>query len=230
MGLARDIYELQELDMTLDTQRHSLGVVEARLGDDREVAEASAQVEASRHRRAGLDREIHHREGELGELTRKLTGEEEKLYGGRVTNFKELGDLQRETETLRQKRQQQEEQLLGLMEEAEAAGEQMARGQQALEALRQQWQVEQERLAQQRGELLQVIAELEARREGAVRRIEPASLRLYGDLRRSRQQAVARVEQGRCQGCRVALAMNEIQKARGSIIQCSSCGRILYSP
>ncbi|MEE9202287.1 MAG: hypothetical protein V3U31_03725, partial [Dehalococcoidia bacterium] len=210
--------------------RHSLGVVEARLGDDREVAEAGARVEAARHRRADLDREIRHGEGELGELTRKLTGEEEKLYGGRVTNFKELEDLQRETDTLRQKRQQQEEQLLGLMEQAEAAGGQVTGGQQALEALRQQWQEEQERLAQQRGELLQAIAELEGRREGVVRRIDPASLRLYEDLRRSRQQAVARVEQGRCQGCRVALSMNEIQKARGSIIQCSSCGRILYSP
>lgn len=230
MGLARDIYELQELDMTLDTQRHSLGVVEARLGDDREVAEASAQVEAARHRRADLDKEIHYREEGLGELTRKLTGEEEKLYGGRVTNFKELGDLQRETETLRQKLQEQEEQLLGRMEEAEATGEQMARDQQALETLRQQWQVEQEQLAQQKGELLQAIADLETRREDAIRRIEPASLRLYEDLRRSRQQAVARLEQGRCQGCRVGVSMNEIQKARGSIIQCSSCGRILYSP
>lgn len=230
MGLARDIYELQDLDMTLDTQRHSLRLVEARLGDDREVAEATARVEEARHRRAGLDKEIHYREGELGELTRKLAGEEEKLYSGRVTNFKELEDLQRETETLRQKRRQQEEHLLVLMEEAEAAGEQVAGGQQALEALRPQWQGEQERLAQQQGELLQAIAELEGRREGMVRRLDSASLRLYEDVRRSRQQAVARVEQGRCQGCRVALSMNEIQKARGGIIQCSSCGRILYSP
>lgn len=213
----------------LDTQRHSLGVVEARLGDDREIADASTQVEDARHRRADQDREIHYREGELGELTKKLSGEEEKLYSGRVTNFKELEDLQREAETLRQKRQQQEEQLLGLMEEADAVGEQVTGGQQALEALRQQWQVEQERLAQQRGELSQAIAEFEGRREGVVRRIDPAALRLYEDLRRSRQQAVARVEQGRCQGCRVTLSMNEIQKARGSIIQCSSCGRILYS-
>lgn len=230
MGLARDIYELQELDMTLDTQRHSLKAVEARLGDDREVVEATAQVEDARHRRAGLDSDIHYREGELGELTKKLVGEEEKLYGGRVTNFKELEDLQRETDTLRQKRQQQEEQLLGLMEEVEAAGEQVATGQQALEALRQQWQEDQERLSQQQGELLQTIAGLEGRREGMVGRLDPASLRLYEDVRRSRQQAVARVEQGRCQGCRVALSTNEIQKARGSIIQCSSCGRILYSP
>lgn len=35
MGLARDVYELQELDMALNAQRSSLKQTEARLGDDR---------------------------------------------------------------------------------------------------------------------------------------------------------------------------------------------------
>ncbi|MEK7849184.1 MAG: hypothetical protein AAB270_09720 [Chloroflexota bacterium] len=230
MTLPRDIYELQELDTALDTQRLSLKQVEARLGDEREVLEAAARLEAARQRRIALDRDMRYREGELEEVARKLSTVEEKLYSGRVTNFKELEDLQKEADSLRHRRQQEEEQVLGLMEEAEATGKETVTAQQALGVVRQRWGADQQHLAQQRDELLLTIAELEGRLQGVVKRIEPAPLRLYDDLRRSRQQAVARVEQGRCQGCRVSMSMHEVQKARGSVIQCSSCGRILYSP
>jgi hypothetical protein len=227
--MARDIYELQELDTELDARRHTLGVVESHLGDDSEVAQASLQVEVALGKRKGLEREMHFREGELEELRGKLSGVEAKLYGGRVTNFKELEDLQKEAEIFRRQRQTHEEEVLGLMEQLEEVRDQVAEGQSALAALQQRWQQEQEQLAEERSELLQAISKLDGRRENAVSRIDPASLRLYESIRQSRPQAAVRVDQGRCHGCRVALSMNEIQKARGGVIQCSSCGRILYS-
>jgi predicted nucleic acid-binding Zn-ribbon protein len=48
-------------------------------------------------------------------------------------------------------------------------------------------------------------------------------------VRTRKGNAVVKVEQGRCQGCHIKLSMNEWQKARtGVLVQCSSCGRILY--
>jgi predicted nucleic acid-binding Zn-ribbon protein len=203
--------------------------VDARLGDDREVAQAGAQVEAALGKRKDLEKETHFLEGELENLRVKLSGVEAKLYGGRMTNFKELEDLQKEAEIFRQQRQRQEEEVLGLMEQLEEFRDQVAEGQRALAALQQRWQQEQEQLGTEQSELVQAISKLEGLREGAVSRIDPTSLRLYESIRQSRPQAAVRVEQGRCHGCRVALSMNEIQKARGGVIQCSSCGRILYS-
>jgi len=44
------------------------------------------------------------------------------------------------------------------------------------------------------------------------------------------QDSVAKVEGGACQGCRISLPMNLLQKARSgnSLVQCSSCERVLY--
>jgi len=75
------------------------------------------------------------------------------------------------------------------------------------------------------------LASLEQRREDLAARIDAASLELYQDLRQKRQgRAVAKVEQGMCQGCRLVLSMTELQRARISqeLVQCSSCQRILY--
>ena len=41
----------------------------------------------------------------------------------------------------------------------------------------------------------------------------------------------ARVEQGICRGCRISLPTTDLQQARsGKLVQCSSCGRILFLP
>ncbi|MDP6100090.1 MAG: C4-type zinc ribbon domain-containing protein [Dehalococcoidia bacterium] len=229
MELARDVYELQKLDTELDARRHALGAVESRLGDDREIAQVGAQVEATLGKRKCLERDIHLLEVELEGLRGKLSGIETKVYGGKVTNYKELGDLEKEADIFRQQRQKQEEEVLKLMVQFEEVRDQATEGQKELKALQQHWQQEQEQLSTERSELLQAISKLEGLRESAVSRIDPTSLQLYESIRQSRPQAAVRVEQGRCQGCRVALSMNEIQKARGGVIQCSSCGRILYS-
>ena len=46
---------------------------------------------------------------------------------------------------------------------------------------------------------------------------------------RQKKPAVARVEQGICQACRISLSASGLQHARsGQPVQCGTCGRILY--
>jgi hypothetical protein len=74
------------------------------------------------------------------------------------------------------------------------------------------------------------VANLQARRAGQAGGIDPRTMSLYQTLRERRAgQAVARVERGMCQGCRISLPMSVIQKARVSnnLTQCVSCERIL---
>ena len=52
---------------------------------------------------------------------------------------------------------------------------------------------------------------------------------LYTELKKQKGIAVAKVEQGICRGCRISLPTAELQQARsGSLVRCSSCGRILF--
>ncbi|MCK4696871.1 MAG: hypothetical protein KAT53_01045, partial [Dehalococcoidia bacterium] len=84
---------------------------------------------------------------------------------------------------------------------------------------------------QQQAELGAALATLEQKGKDLAGKLDASSLELYQALRRKRHgRAVAKVEQGMCQGCRIALPMSELQRARlgQELVQCSSCERILY--
>ncbi len=90
---------------------------------------------------------------------------------------------------------------------------------------------EQEDLQGRQATLGAEIAVLEERRSEQASGINGAVLPLYERLRAARQgRAVAKVEGGACQGCRISLPMNLVKLARSSndLVQCTNCERILY--
>jgi predicted nucleic acid-binding Zn-ribbon protein len=113
----------------------------------------------------------------------------------------------------------------------EATQERIAGKRKEIEEIDENWRQEQSSLLREQSELMASLASMEQRRGELAARIDAASLELYQDLRQKRQgRAVAKVEQGMCQGCRLVLSMAELQRARISqeLVQCSSCQRILY--
>ena len=71
---------------------------------------------------------------------------------------------------------------------------------------------------------------LEAKRDGQVDGMDAAALSIYQALRERWQgPAVAIVERGLCQGCRITLPMSVLQKARSGLglVRCVNCERIL---
>lgn len=229
MSVAKQLYDLQELDSELEGKQQTLDQTERLLADDREVRQARERLELMRRELRQREMELRRQEGEMEETHHKLTAMEAKLYSGTVTSFKELQSLQQDVEIFKRKHREQEDGVLALMEGVEEGKRLSTELAQRLEETEQKRRAEVERLSQQRGELQAAIAAVEEKRSSLLGRIEQEEVKLYRELRRSRQPAVARVEQGRCQGCRVSLSQNEIQKARAAIIQCSNCRRILFS-
>ena len=92
-----------------------------------------------------------------------------------------------------------------------------------------EWKQEQKLLTKRRNELANDLIDLNQQRETLIAGIDSEAIQLYEGIKSRKGQAVVKVEQGRCQGCRITLPMSERQKARvGMVIQCSSCGKILY--
>ena len=59
--------------------------------------------------------------------------------------------------------------------------------------------------------------------------IEPQVLEIYHELRKRKGIAVARVEQGTCRGCQIALPASNLQQVKsGNLVRCNTCERILY--
>lgn len=231
VNMARKLYELQEIDLEIDAKNEALALVVSRLGDSEALAEARVSLATEEERLVELERSQRDVEREVEDLRSKVALLEEKLYGGSVKNPKELASLQEQVEHLKRKRRGQEDEVLDIMTEVEAMQKNVSLKSREVARIDEDWRAEQAMLSGEQAELNAALADLDQKRKDLISRIDAASLELYQGLRRKRQgRAVAKVEQGMCQGCRIVLPLNVLQRARigQELVQCSSCERILY--
>lgn len=229
--MARLLYELEALDREREAKEEALARVESELGQRQEVARAEEAVAEAQRYLEELQKEERDANWALEDLQHKIKTMEEKLYSGKVTNPKELSSMQQDVELLAEKRKKLEDRVLGVMEKIEDARESLHNRMVSLRDIELKWQERQQELARDQKELKETIASLERQREAQASRISPAHLRQYEQTRQRCRPAVARVEQGMCQGCRIALPVGLMQRARGlDLVPCPSCSRILFQP
>lgn len=231
VSTVRQLYELQEIDLEIDAKNEALALVVSRLGESEALEEVRVSLATDEERLMELERSQRDVEREVEDLRSKVALLEEKLYGGSVKNPKELASLQEQVEHLKRKRRGQEDKVLDIMTEVEAMQKNVSLKSREVARIDEDWRAEQAMLSGEQAELNAALADLDQKRKDLISRIDAASLELYQGLRRKRQgRAVAKVEQGMCQGCRIVLPLNVLQRARigQELVQCSSCERILY--
>jgi predicted nucleic acid-binding Zn-ribbon protein len=146
-----------------------------------------------------------------------------------MTNPKELADLQKDVNMLSNQKDGLENKALEVIEQMEEAEKKTAALTTDFQKLEVSWTAEQQQLVKDTGFLTTTLAALQASRQEAADRIDPVTLTLYDGIRKKKKQAVARVERGICQACRLTLSASAQQKARGGQpVQCGTCGRILF--
>jgi predicted nucleic acid-binding Zn-ribbon protein len=229
VSIAKQLYELQEVDLELESREQALGQVVAQLGESQAVLGARDKLSAENKRLEELGHKQHSLEWEIDDVSTKIAGAEEELYSGHTRNPKELSNLQHEIEALKTRRSELEDGAIEVMEQVEVTTAAVGAAERELGVLEAEWRVEQERLAADKERLEAELERLRERREAVSSQVDAELVILYGELKRQKGTAVARVEQGVCRGCRLSLSHAELQRARGgSLMQCSSCGRILF--
>jgi predicted nucleic acid-binding Zn-ribbon protein len=227
-----DLYRLQETDLEIDSRRAALAEAEELMGETEELWSARAEVEAAQEVVRELQKKVRTAEQQVEDMDAKIQPIVKKLYGGSIRNPKELADLEEDARSLQIRKRKLEDQVLEVMSELEEADSTLATAGQTLSELETSWRAEQDRLRREQETVTADLAALEGQRREEVEIIDPATLKLYDGLRAAHQgRAVAKVERGMCQGCRISLPMTLLQKARSSsdtFVQCSSCERILY--
>lgn len=229
MNLARRLYELQLIDQEIQNCQQSLVELNLQIGNNDVILEAKAALHTMKNYLAEVAQKRKDLEWEAEDLQKNIAKLNGKLYGGKVGNPKELLSMEQEAESFKVKLKQKEDELLDLMNEEEKTQNNITEQSGQVGKLEEQWQQQQQILLQKRAEVENYLLEIEKKRQEAASGISQDALSLYEALRLKRGWAVVKVEQGRCQGCRLNLAVNEWQRARtGTIVQCSSCGKILY--
>jgi len=229
MGVAKQLYQLQEVDLEIESKERTLSQIASQLGESQAVVRVQNQLQLEQQRLEELRHKQHSVEWEIDDLVTKVAAAEETLFSGRIKNPKELTNLQHEVEALKAKRDQLEEKALEIMDQVEQSETSVAKINNQLETLKAEWQRQQQQLSDEMERLKAILSDLRQKWQLLSEEIEPQAVEFYQELRKEKGTAVARVEQGICRGCRISLPTTELQRARsGSLVQCSSCGRILF--
>ena len=230
MTSAADLFALQEIDLKRDSRRALLADIDSRLGESDVVVTAREAVEAASAELDALRSEQRELDAQLQDLDARIAPFETKLYSGSVRNPKELTDLQREVDMLKARRGKLDDDGLALLDRIEAASGALSAAQEAHGAAQAEWQQDQQELIADRGRAEREAGMLDVERERWTNGMDKMPLQLYETLRIQRQgRAVARVERGTCQGCRISLPTHVVQRVRmGTVlVQCPTCERIL---
>jgi predicted nucleic acid-binding Zn-ribbon protein len=231
LSKARNLYELQEIDLKIDSRRKMLADVSSRIGESEALNQARSHIIAEEQQLAEVQRKQRELEAEVEDLKAKVSTAEGKLYGGTLKNPKELSGLQEQSKNYHKKISEQEDKILDIMAEIETVGQQISAKRKEADRIEAEWQAEQASLLQEQAKINIELSELEDKKKECNSKIDAASLELYRLLREKRQgRAVAKVERGLCQGCGISLPVNEMQRVKQSqkVVQCGSCERILY--
>ena len=230
MTVAADLFALQEIDLALDRAHARLREIEEGIQESEELIEARRMKAEKDLALAGFRSRQSDLEMEVEQVRAKASEMEAKLYGGTVRNPKELSDLDADVKALKGQASRREDVLLALMEEADAAEADARRAQAEYERIEGEWRANREAMLREKAELEPEVERLQRERDEQAAKVDRAALSLYELLRERRGgTAVARVERGMCQGCRITLPMSVLQKTRTGVglVQCVSCERIL---
>jgi predicted nucleic acid-binding Zn-ribbon protein len=231
LSKGKQLYELQEVDLEIDAKRETLSQVMSRQGESEILDKARLSLSRDEEKLVELQRSQREVEREVEDLQVKAAAATEKLYGGTVKNPKELTSLQEQLSNFQRKIGEGDDKTLDIMSDVEEAQKDLSLKRSEVAKIEEEWQAEQAALSQEQTELSAALASLEQKRTELASRLDAVSLELYEAIRKKRQgRAVAKLERGVCQGCRIALPMSELQRARmgQELVQCGSCERVLY--
>lgn len=230
MKRARALYQLQSVEAEIDKKGRRLKAIDVSLRDDEAVRSAQHSVDELVQRHERLGAEIRRLELESRGFQEEITAAERKLYGGRVTNPKELASLADKIKNLKARRAKLEDDLLAVMVESEETEAGLTTGRDALVETTAKRQVDQAGLSEERAALEKDLARCREEQAALRSTISPADLAAFEDARRRKGgQGVVMVADGVCRGCGVSIPTSIARSVSedDELVFCGSCERIL---
>jgi predicted nucleic acid-binding Zn-ribbon protein len=233
MSRIEALYALQQADSEIDNHLAAIGQIEATLSNTSNIDAARQAAHEADTAFMAARSKLRDLEAASEESARHAVDLEKKLYGGQIKGVKEIGVAQHEIETFKQRRKDLDDQSVEAMialEEAEAANKTAKAKLAEAEA---EWEKSKAALNEEKARLEGELPGLRAEREKRTKAVMPPDLPVYEKLRSQKQGvAVALVQNGKlCGRCRVELPLTKQREVKSgmAIVNCPSCGRILYS-
>ncbi len=227
------LWELQEIDLSIKDLQSKIegapwlsGVPEAREDLERLESDYSEKENRLKTERKEL-KQMEFEEQAIFDNSKEL---KDNMYGGKVSNVKELEQMQRKLDLLASDRRKLEEKMINLMESIETLEEELNELEKQISRARKDLADKEKQLEEEINALNKKIAQLQSQREKLAGIIDQKYLEKYSILAEKHQgKALARVVNDICGGCRVFISSAQ----RGhlynpsAMVYCENCGRLL---
>ncbi|MGC9003749.1 MAG: zinc ribbon domain-containing protein [bacterium] len=226
----RLLWQLEEIDDALQKSLEERNGLDDGSALKAKVDALREELERQTRELREMRREMEDKELEARGLEERRRSMESRMYGGYVSNPKELESMEREVEMLRRNQDRLEERVLELMYaiedksgEIKKLEEQLREEDLAYQKVRSNYEREYKRLSEK-------IATLEEKRKELLPQIDPALLERYKEIREREGGGVGKVVRGVCSGCGFSVSprlLARLKEGEG-LVYCENCGRILY--
>lgn len=221
---------VQETDARLLDIKRNYRRLDNAIKGESGLGQLRKDLEALKARELEQKLKIARLESERTELQQRSEELEKRLYGGLITQVREMRAVEVEQAEMKRRIEQINEGRNPLEMELEAMNKEREDLQQQLAQREEQWKSEREALLAERAKCAKEYKDLEQRRGASFKDIPKQHLELYREIfLKTRGTAVVRVERGVCMGCNLSLPL---QPRRGAdfgknLPRCSNCSRII---
>ncbi|MCX6375222.1 MAG: C4-type zinc ribbon domain-containing protein [Armatimonadetes bacterium] len=227
----KPLYELQQLDLQLAKAQKAKASLDDGSSKRQQVEAARAEVEKAEKLLHEATTEMHDKDLDLKTVEAKQKSFRDKLYGGTVSNPKELDSMEKEVEMLGRQKDKLEERILELLDTVEEHKSSLAAAQAALKRQEDECAAYMQKLRDDDAALDARIRELSASREKALPSVDSALLKRYTSMKaHAGGVVVAKLEDGHCSACHTQMTSGFIRtvQADQELQTCDNCGRMLY--
>lgn len=224
------LYRLQQIDNDIRLGKERLATIMRLQSESSELVSARERVTIAEQTLQRCRTKHNDLNLELKTLDDKSKRSENRLYSGLVKNPKELADIQHEIESLSRRRSVLEDELLEAMIDLEDAETEHETAATELVTIEERWKTEQNSLTNEKDQLLTKLGESINFRKQQLSSISKEAMVAYERTQKiAGSIAVVLLKNGRCMGCQVTVPANLAKGVdQGELINCDSCGRLLY--
>lgn len=232
MSESFNLFRLQQFDLNRMKILRRQKEIKKIIDSDSEVQKALARLVAAQDAVNVATKTYDDIHNQVEERDLKLKYSQAKLFGGQISNPKELQDLEAESKALKAYIAELSEQQFIALEELEERQKTLKEAEDFLAEVKSQTATKHAKLMGEHKQLEEKLPNILFQRESLRSQISNENYKAYVALFKSKGgRAVVEVVESCCEACGVQLAPRDIQRAKSpsDIVYCKTCGRMLYA-
>jgi hypothetical protein len=231
MNTGFQLFQLQRIDSEIDSSQKRIDEIIAEISNNVIVEKAKAKVEECESELKEIRSEFNAIDHDIQQKKMKKSQSESSLYGGKITNPKELQDLQMEIKSLTRILAELDTQLMDKLVVLDKSEKDLEQCKAELKKAVSEFETQKSMLTAEKNKLESLIHTQNEKKNSLVSKISQDMLGTYESLRESKNGvAVAELQDDSCSACGAFLTAGQCQQARSSsqLLFCPTCKRIVY--